>query len=1757
MKKRWLIFTIVCLGFSSLVYGYSGGDGTELNPYQVSNKDDLNFLSATSGDWDKYFLLTTDIDLAGQTNASAIISTFYGTFDGSGHVISNMTIESYSSNVGFIGRLEGGTIRNLGLVNATVYGGAYYDYRGVICGYNSYGTIKRCFATGMVSGDDYIGGVCGNNYGGLSDCYADVAVSGDGYIGGFCGRSSGVVEDSYSLGSVSGSYYHGGFSGYCYGSFDNCYWDMDSSGIFSSYGGIGLSTAQMQSSAIFMNAGWDFAFAWYMDGYPHLRFFSPGLPAVTSIVLTGSSSVLEANIWKYECLALSDDGSTNSISGSCEWSVDYPELYLAGDGYLVIPELLSNTTVEVTAECEGFESSMLVFVEKQSGTYSGGSGTEEDPFLIETLDDLMSLSHNTLHYDCHFMLNADIDLSGIVFEHALIAAWYDNIWEFGEGGYEFTGTFDGNGHVISNMTIEAPESSNDYLGLFGVVSGMDALIRNFGVVDFAIKAYGNEAKYLGGLCGENAGGVLENCYAIGQIANTEGESVEPSSLVGTLQCGVPDEPDPDYKSMLIGGLCGLNCGFIDECFAETDIFCGMDTECVGGLCGKTTGPEWCDQHSFIFNSYSRGSVIIDEYGYKVGGLCGHSGGIILRCYSTTELINGEDCDRVGGLVGSAGPDNITRNSFWDMDVSSISNSPAGTGLSTAELQTQSTFTDEGWDFMYESENGLWDTWYMNGYPELAFFREYNLVVNSGDGGGVYRSDSIIDISADAAAPGYVFNAWNVLPANYSDYLLSDTSSETSFLIPQDDVEITANYVRIPVSLSITGPSSVGERATVLLSCEANYISGPSVDVTQQAEWSIVPPDAASINEVGELTAFGTTSNLTLTITAQYVEHGVTNSTSVQIPIVNNTYGGGSGTSVDPYQLHTKEDFLSFASATADYDMNFKLYADIDLAGESFSRAVIAPNAAAGTTYTGTPFTGFLDGNGFIVRNVSIVVGSNEAWLGLFGKLSGAEIYDLGVENVVFVDASNSSRYIGGFAGQNSGSSLNSCFVGGVNIQGGSYVGGFIGLNSYNGTVSNCFSEGVLEGSSYVGGFCGYNYNSSSMEGCYASCEIISGGTKGGFCAGADGTSSATGCFWDTDLSGLTASSGGTGRTTTQMQSKSTFTDAGWDFFPSQTDGTWDIWYIYGDYPRLTSFNHAFAGSIEVRGPDTVREGEVNTFTCEAAFMDGGSGDISGQVTWSVEVLPGVTISPSGELHVSSLSSNLTVTVYAEYTVGGIAVVDSKNITVENGLYSDGLGTEESPWLILTKQDLLNLAAAPEDYSGTFALGADIDLTGELFTGAVIASEQMASFSGVFDGNGYSVKNLQIAADDPGSDYLGLFGRVEGSGSCIRNLSVIGAAINGGAESECVGALCGFSEAVVSNCSVSVDISAGASSAFVGAVCGLNAGALIDCYAKGMLVAGDSVGGICGGNDWGIIERSASLVVIEAYGSAGGVCGYNLSGDILCCFAVASIQGADTVGGICGGNAYGLIANSYSRGEVRCDGALSAGGGICGRNLFGSVDKCYSTGPVTGLALIGGVCGENLGDVFGSFWDTQASGVDVSDGGTGLITAEMQQQITYEFEGWDFTGESANGTADLWSMDDYPVLAGVDFPALSVTGFADWLSAEGVPVALSSATASPMEDGIPNLLKYACGLSPLLSYSGTDLYTMSLDDPGWFSITYFSSKQASDVTLEAVWASSLAGPWMNTGITYELLSDDGVREEWKASIPIGTSGFMRLRATLTE
>ncbi len=293
---------------------YSGNGADE--PFVLANPDDIISMTMKPAHWDKKFVLANDIDMT-ETVGYRSPMLFTGVIDGRGYMIRNLSIyvnmTGNRCQVGFIGRLDAdGLLKNLALYNVIIAAPADSAYVGGLCGYNYAGAVSRCFSTGHITGGSqtvHLGGLCGYNATGvISESYstANITAGNDSrQIAGFCGGNAGMIDDCYSSGIVAGSASTmvGGFCGKNYSAdITDCYWDIDSSTIFYSDGGVGKKTNQMQQSATFLASGWDFINTWNIierQSYPGFRKYRPGDINLDGAVNLNDLSILALN-WLIE-----------------------------------------------------------------------------------------------------------------------------------------------------------------------------------------------------------------------------------------------------------------------------------------------------------------------------------------------------------------------------------------------------------------------------------------------------------------------------------------------------------------------------------------------------------------------------------------------------------------------------------------------------------------------------------------------------------------------------------------------------------------------------------------------------------------------------------------------------------------------------------------------------------------------------------------------------------------------------------------------------------------------------------------------------------------------------------------------------------------------------------------------------------------------------------------------------------------------------------------------------------------------------------------------------------------------------------------------------------------------------------------------------------------------------------------------------------------------------------------------------------------
>lgn len=275
------------------------------------------------------------------------------------------------------------------------------------------------------------------------------------------------------------------------------------------------------------------------------------------------------------------------------------------------------------------------------------------------------------------------------------------------------------------------------------------------------------------------------------------------------------------------------------------------------------------------------------------------------------------------------------------------------------------------------------------------------------------------------------------------------------------------------------------------------------------------------------------------------------------------------------------------------------------------------------------------------------------------------------------------------------------------------------------------------------------------------------------------------------------------------------------------------------------------------------------------------------------------------------------------------------------------GENSSVIYIKTAKDLMELSEKCTldtwSQSKTVLLENDIDLADEDY-------KSIPVFSGTFDGQGHTVKNLKI--DYSGSD-LGLFRHI-GSGGQVKNLSVTGSVSPDGIK-ENIGGIAGHNSGSIIFCTFTGNVDGESK---VGGITGLNdsTGIITDCTFSGSVTGKTKVGGIAGENDGNIFSssNSADVNTIPVEFSASTVIG-----SVLDTKSVSDMNEiSDTVkdiGGIAG----------YSSGSIRkCTNSGTVGyihigynvGGIAGRQS-GNIKDSTNSGTVYGRRNTGGIAGE--------------------------------------------------------------------------------------------------------------------------------------------------------------------------------------------------------
>jgi len=198
----------------------ASGDGTAGNPYQIATLNNLYWISQNSGEWDKHYIQTADIDASetstwnsgeGFSPIGNVSTKFTGSYDGNNHTIDGL----YINRPGVYDPEEEVTV-----------GGDFIS----LFGYTKGVVIKDLGATNVnFTGRNTVSGLVGKMY-----------------------NSSTVISNSYSRGNVSGNSV-GGLISNSSGTVNNSFWDTQTSGQSSSGNGTGKTTMEMKTANTYTN----------------------------------------------------------------------------------------------------------------------------------------------------------------------------------------------------------------------------------------------------------------------------------------------------------------------------------------------------------------------------------------------------------------------------------------------------------------------------------------------------------------------------------------------------------------------------------------------------------------------------------------------------------------------------------------------------------------------------------------------------------------------------------------------------------------------------------------------------------------------------------------------------------------------------------------------------------------------------------------------------------------------------------------------------------------------------------------------------------------------------------------------------------------------------------------------------------------------------------------------------------------------------------------------------------------------------------------------------------------------------------------------------------------------------------------------------------------------------------------------------------------------------------------------------------------
>lgn len=577
------------------------GEGTAEKPFQITSYDDLKNVGKHEFGLDAHYELqgfyasesATDNCVDGVCAGFEPIGGtegFSGTFTGNRAGIFNLTINRPDEDyVGLFTKLNpGAKVSGIGLAQSTIVG---RNYVGSIAGLDKGADLERVGAEKdlVVRGNNYVGMVVGAKEGGSAKYnHVNGTVEGNDYVGSFAGSSKNAsYTDNLSWASVQGNANVGGFVG------------IDSASAYTNI----YSISQVRGNE------------------------NVGNLAGSSEKSTYKSVYYDGEVWQFDNSSVGKSLTTAEMLDSASyegWEFGTVWLKHAAEAY---PILAWTDGVKLIYPVRTHDVKFQM----------EGSGTEEDPFLVKTYDDLKAIGYGKYKLSAVYRLANDIDASASSNELYYVdsaesypqvnfANGFPSIGKYREnskglfgGSYEhgtdttFTGKFHGNGHVIHDLyigTLQAYRNSGFFLAIdsSAIVDSLEIKLVKFSNATAGL-AYVNRGTV------DNVNVKCDNLEAdVGLVYRNEG-TIRQSSFEGFF--GGYGRFGPRG-----GGLVYINEGAISECFVNADVERDMPYVIAGFA---------VENHGIIENSFSMGDVLgMNDSAYSAVYL---NTGVISKSYS--------------------------------------------------------------------------------------------------------------------------------------------------------------------------------------------------------------------------------------------------------------------------------------------------------------------------------------------------------------------------------------------------------------------------------------------------------------------------------------------------------------------------------------------------------------------------------------------------------------------------------------------------------------------------------------------------------------------------------------------------------------------------------------------------------------------------------------------------------------------------------------------------------------------------------------------------------------------------------------------------------------------------------------------------------------------------------------------------------------------------------------------------------------------